>query len=47
MNRLESALKQRGVGIVTRVDHAVSAQKADLKLRPTQVLIFGNPKLGT
>ena len=47
MDRLENALKQRGVGIVARVDHAAAAQKADLKLRPTQVLIFGNPKLGT
>ncbi len=47
MDRLENALKQRGVGIVVRVDHAGAAQKADLTLRPTQVLIFGNPKLGT
>lgn len=47
MDRLESALKQRGVGIVARVDHAGAAQKAGLSLRPTQLLIFGNPKLGT
>jgi len=47
MDRLENALKQRGVGIVARVDHAGAAKKADLALRPTQVLIFGNPKLGT
>lgn len=47
MDRLENALKQKGVGIVARVDHAAAAQKADLTLRPTQVLIFGNPKLGT
>lgn len=47
MDRLENALKQRGAGIVARVDHAGAAQKADMKLRPTQVLIFGNPKLGT
>jgi uncharacterized protein (DUF302 family) len=47
MDQLENALKQRGVAIVARVDHAGAAQKADMKLRPTQVLIFGNPKLGT
>jgi len=47
MDRLENALKQKGVGIVARVDHAGAAQKAGLKLRPTQLLIFGNPKLGT
>jgi uncharacterized protein (DUF302 family) len=47
MDRLENALKQRGVGIVARVDHAGAAKKAEMALRPTQVLIFGNPKLGT
>jgi uncharacterized protein (DUF302 family) len=47
MDRLENALKQRGVGILARVDHAGAAQKADMTLRPTQVLIFGSPKLGT
>ncbi|HEY5682996.1 MAG TPA: DUF302 domain-containing protein, partial [Sulfuricaulis sp.] len=47
MDRLENSLKQRGVGIVARVDHTGAAEKAGLILRPTQVLIFGNPKLGT
>jgi uncharacterized protein (DUF302 family) len=47
IDRLENALKQRGVVIVARVDHAGAAKKAEMALRPTQVLIFGNPKLGT
>lgn len=47
MDRLEAALKKRGAGIVARVDHAKAAKKANMNLRPTQVLIFGNPKLGT
>lgn len=47
MDRLENVLKQKGAGIVARVDHAAAGKKAGLTLRPTQVLIFGNPKLGT
>jgi uncharacterized protein (DUF302 family) len=32
---------------LARVDHAGAAKKANMTLRPTQALIFGNPKLGT
>ncbi|HWR87500.1 MAG TPA: DUF302 domain-containing protein [Acidiferrobacterales bacterium] len=46
MDRLEAALKEKEIGVVARVDH-VAAKKADVALKPTQVLIFGNPKLGT
>ena len=47
LDRLEAALKDKGVGIVARVDHADSAAKVGLQLRPTALLIFGNPKAGT
>jgi uncharacterized protein (DUF302 family) len=47
MDRLSDALKARGIGIAARVDHAGAAQKAGQALKPTQLLIFGNPKLGT
>lgn len=47
LDRLETALKDKGVNIVARVDHAASAEKVGLKLRPTSVLVFGNPKAGT
>lgn len=47
MDRLEAAAKEKGIGIVARVDHAAAAKKVDMALKPTQVLIFGNPKLGT
>jgi uncharacterized protein (DUF302 family) len=40
-------LTARGIGIAARVDHAAAAQKIGQPLKPTQVLIFGNPKLGT
>jgi uncharacterized protein (DUF302 family) len=47
LDRLSEALKTRGIGVAARVDHAGAAQKAGLALKPTQLLIFGNPKLGT
>jgi len=47
LNRLENVLKEKGIGIVARVDHAAAAKNVDMELRPTQVLFFGNPKLGT
>jgi len=47
IDRLESALEAKGLTIFKRVDHAANAAGVDLDLRPTQVLIFGNPKLGT
>jgi uncharacterized protein (DUF302 family) len=47
LTRLESILKERGVTIFARVDHSGEAEKAGLKMRPTQLLIFGSPKGGT
>jgi uncharacterized protein (DUF302 family) len=47
MDRLERAVKERQLAVIARVDHAAAAQKAGPTLRPTQLLIFGNPKAGT
>ena len=47
MDRLEVAAKEKGAAIVARVNHAAAAAKVDMPLRPTEVLLFGNPKLGT
>jgi len=47
LDRLETALKEAGISIAARIDHATAADSVGLSLRPTQVLIFGNPKLGT
>ena len=46
-DRLEAALKKKGMTLFARVDHAAGAQKVGLKLRPTELVIFGNPKAGT
>ncbi len=47
LDRLEGILKKKGLTVFTRIDHAAGAQKVEQALRPTQVLIFGNPKMGT
>jgi len=47
VDRLEKVLKSKGMNIFGRVNHAEGAKKADLELRPTELLIFGNPKVGT
>ena len=47
IDRLEAALKDKGLKIFARIDHQAGAAAADLDLPPTQVLIFSNPKLGT
>jgi uncharacterized protein (DUF302 family) len=47
IDRLSAAVEGAGATIFARVDHAAGAAKVDMDLRPTELLIFGNPKLGT
>jgi len=47
LDRLTAALDQRGIKPVARVDHAAGAKAVGMELPPTEILIFGNPKLGT
>ncbi len=47
INRLEAVLNKKGMTIFKRVNHTAGANKAGLQLRPTELLIFGNPKVGT
>ncbi|MFH1494902.1 MAG: DUF302 domain-containing protein [Pseudomonadota bacterium] len=47
MNRLEETVKQRGLTVFARIDHAAGAAKIGKTLRPTELLIFGNPQGGT
>jgi uncharacterized protein (DUF302 family) len=47
MNRLEDIVKKRGLNVFARIDHAVGAAKIGKTLRPTELLIFGNPQGGT
>lgn len=47
LDRLETILKQKGITIFARVNHAEGARRVGLKMPETQLLIFGNPKMGT
>ena len=47
VERLKALLAQKGIEVFAHIDHAAGARKVGLPLRPTQVLIFGNPKAGT
>ena len=47
MDRLEMDVKAKGLTVFARVDHAAGADAIGLKLRPTELLIFGNAKGGT
>jgi len=46
-DRLEKILISKGMTVFTRIDHAAGAQKAGKILAPTELVIFGNPKVGT
>ena len=47
LDKLEAVLKSKGMTIVTRWSHDAGAKKVNMSLRPTELLIFGNPKMGT
>jgi uncharacterized protein (DUF302 family) len=43
---LSNILKSKGVAVFALIDHSGEAEKVGLKMRPTKLLIFGNPKAG-
>ena len=47
IDRIERAVTAKGMQIFVRIDHSGEAKKVGLAMRPTQLLIFGNPKGGT
>ncbi|WP_296417114.1 DUF302 domain-containing protein [Pseudooctadecabacter sp.] len=47
MDKLVAAVEGAGATVFARVDHAAGAQSVDMELPPAQLLIFGNPALGT
>jgi uncharacterized protein (DUF302 family) len=46
-DRLEAALRARAVTVFARIDHAAGAASVGMSLRPTELLIFGDPRAGT
>ena len=47
LKRLETILQTKNLTVFARIDHSGEAEKVGLKMRPTQLIIFGNPKGGT
>ena len=47
INRIDKAVTAKGMQIFARIDHGGEAKKGGLAMRPTELLIFGNPKVGT
>jgi uncharacterized protein (DUF302 family) len=47
VEKLQGVLEARGVKLFAVIDHSGEAEKAGLKMPPTKLLIFGNPKAGT
>jgi len=46
-DRFESIVKSKGLTLFTRINHQKNANDVGLALRPTELIIFGNPKVGT
>jgi uncharacterized protein (DUF302 family) len=47
LSRLETTLAAKGIALFARIDHAAGAAGVGLALRPTTVMIFGDPRAGT
>jgi len=47
IDRLEKLIKQKGIIVYSRIYHSMGAKKAGISMRPTQLIIFGNPKAGS
>ena len=47
VHRLQALLQEKNITIFATVDHSGEAEKVGLQMRPTRLVIFGNPKAGT
>ncbi len=47
LGKLQAILQARGIAVFALIDHSGEAEKVGMKMRPTKLLIFGNPKGGT
>jgi len=47
LNRMEALVQQKGMKVFVRIDHAKGAESVGKTLRPTEVILFGNPQGGT
>jgi uncharacterized protein (DUF302 family) len=47
LGKLQNILQAKGIAVFALIDHSGEAAKVGMKMRPTKLLIFGNPKGGT
>src|SRR5437588_12882095 len=47
VENLKGILQAKGITLFALVDHSGEAGKAGMQMRPTKLLVFGNPKEGT
>jgi uncharacterized protein (DUF302 family) len=47
VEKLTGILKAKGITLFALVDHSGEAEKAGIRMRPTKLFVFGNPKAGT
>ncbi len=47
IDRLEKILSEKGITVAMRWSHSDRAKGVDIELRPTELIIFGNPRLGS
>jgi uncharacterized protein (DUF302 family) len=45
-DRLETVIKEKGMTVFLRINHGEGARKVGIQLRPTELVIFGNPEVG-
>jgi uncharacterized protein (DUF302 family) len=46
-DRMENILKEKGMTVFNRIKHSEGARKVGIELRDTELIIFGNPKVGS
>ena len=47
VDRLITILKSKGISLFALIDHSGEAEKVGMKMPPTKLLVFGNPRAGT
>ncbi|MCH8329788.1 MAG: DUF302 domain-containing protein [Bacteroidetes bacterium] len=47
VEKLTTIIEEKGLKVMTTIDHSKAAEIAEMELRPTRLIIFGNPQVGT
>ena len=47
IDKLEAILKEKGIAVFAKINHYQNAKDIDLEMNESQVILFGNPKIGT